>query len=276
MADLEYSIEARNILNVFHGVENIVYVEGENDIPFWEFLFEKFTNIKVKAEEVGGKDKLKSRINEIKNGSGSFFVATDSDFDWLNNEDTHPQIFETFGYSIENSIISDESLQQLISCVAGISIHKVDKKKCREWLSSLEEDVYPLILADAVNRNYDLGFTVIPNNCDCFLVSKKSSKLSAQKLSAHLEKININIAEEFRDKFVAKMQSRGIEWADVLRGHFIISAAFKFIKEYIEELKRVVSISREMLFGSLMLAFKASFNGNHRHYNYYQSIFTHK
>lgn len=37
MADLEYSIEARNILNVFYGVERVVYVEGEDDIAFGNF-----------------------------------------------------------------------------------------------------------------------------------------------------------------------------------------------------------------------------------------------
>jgi hypothetical protein len=273
MADLEYSIEARNILNVFYGVERVIFVEGEDDIPFWEFLFDKLGNVNVKAEDAGGKGKLKSRIDEIRNGNGSFFVAIDSDFDWLTNESSHPQIFSTFGYSIENTMISDESLQRLICRVAKVSRHQVDKEKCQDWLSSIEAEVHSLVLADVANRVQDSGINVVPDNCDRFLVSKKSSKLSAQKISTHLRDLDIDVPEQFQSDFIAKLESRGLRWTDVLRGHFLISAAFRFIKEYVAELKSAISISREMLFGSLMLAFEASFDQNHSHYNYYESIF---
>lgn len=272
MAELEYSIEARNILNAFYGVERIVYVEGEDDIAFWEFLFEKLANMSVKAEEAGGKDKLAARIEEIKNEGANFFVATDSDFDWLINADPHPQIVSTFGYSMENSIVSDETLQRLISRVAKVSKHQVNKQKCQEWLDSLESAVHSLVLADAFNRRQDDGLMVITDNCDRFLASKNSSKLSPQKISTHLEKLNINVEDEFRDEFVAEINTRGLKWVDVLRGHFLISAAFRFVKEYVAELKTAISISREMLFGGLMLAFEASFGENHNHYNYYRSM----
>lgn len=273
MADLEHSIEARNILNVFYGVERVVYVEGEDDISFWEFLFDKIAGINVKAEEVGGKGKLKSRIDEIKDGEGSFLVATDSDFDWLNNGDLHPQIYSTFGYSIENSMISEESLQRFICRVAKVSKHQVSKERCREWLSSVEDEVQSLVITDAANRHQDAGLTVVPDNCDRFLVSKKSSQLSTQKITTHVEKLNINIPLEFQEEYLARMNSRGLRWIDVLRGHFLISATFRFIKKYVAELRSAVSISREMLFGGLMLAFEASFDRNHSHYNYYQAIF---
>lgn len=273
MADLEYSIEARNILNVFYGVERVVYVEGEDDIAFWEFLFDKLANINVKAEEAGGKEKLKSRIDEIKNGAGSFFVATDSDFDWLKNEEPHPQIYSTFGYSIENSMISDESLQRLISRVAKVSRHQVNKEKCRAWLSSIDAEVQSLVLADAANRAQGRGLIVVSDNCDRFLVSRNSSQLSGQKIVTYLRNLDINVSEEFRSDFFARMESRGLCWKDVLRGHFLISAALRFVKEYVTELRSAVSISREMLFGGLMLAFEASFDRDHSHYNHYESIF---
>ena len=273
MAELEYSTEARNILNQFYGVENIVYVEGEDDIAFWEHLFEKLAGIRIKAEEAGGKDKLQVRIEEIREGSANYFVAMDSDFDWLLDVESHPQIFSTFGYSMENTIISDSSLQRLISRVAKVSKHQVDKEKCQEWLSNLEAEVHSLVLADAVNRQQNLSLTVISDNCDRFLVSKNSCNLSSKKITSHLGNLSISIEDEFRDEFEAKMDARGLNVVDVLRGHFLISAAFRFVKEYVAELKTVISISREMLFGSLMLAFEASFDANHRHYEYYRSIF---
>ena len=273
MADLEYSIEARNILNVFYGVEGVVFVEGEDDIAFWEFIFEKFGNINIKAEDAGGKEKLKSRIDEVKNGIGRFFVAIDSDFDWLKNEESHPQIYSTFGYSIENSMISDESLRRLICRIARVSRHQVNKEKCQEWLSDIETLAQSLVLADAANRDQDKGFAVVPDNCDRFLVSRNSCKLSEQKISTHLNNLGITVPEQFQADILAKMESRGLCWINVLRGHFLISAALRFIKGYVAELRSAVSISREMLFGSLMLAFEASFDQSHSHYNYYESLF---
>jgi hypothetical protein len=272
MSNLEYSIEARNVLNKFYGVERIVYVEGEDDIAFWEFMFEKLANMSIKAEEVGGKDKLASRITEIRNGNAKFFVAKDSDFDWTRKNEPHPQIISTFGYSMENSIISAETLQSIVGRVAKVSRHQVKIQKCQEWLASLEDEVQRLVLADAFNRYQNKDILVVPDNCDRFLTSSKSSKLSSQKISAHLEKSNISVDEEFRIGFVEGMDSLGLEWIDVLRGHFLISAAFRFVKEYVEELKTVVSISREMLFGALMLAFEANFGENHRHFSYYRSV----
>ncbi|BCV44151.1 DUF4435 domain-containing protein [Shewanella algae] len=272
MAELEYSIDARNILNQFYGVENIVYVEGEDDIAFWEYLFEKLSDIKIKAEEVGGKDKLQARIEEIKEGSASFLVAMDSDFDWLLEVESHPQIFSTFGYSMENTMISDSSLQRFISRVAKVSKHQVEKGKCQEWLSDIEVGVLSLVLADAVNRQEGLGLAVVSNNCDRFLVSKNSCNLSSQKITSHLETLGINVEDEFRGYFRERMDARGLSVIDVLRGHFLISAVFRFVKDYVTELKTAISISREMLFGGLMLAFEASFDENHQHYEYYRSI----
>jgi len=274
MAELDYSIEARNILNKFYGVENIVYVEGQDDIAFWEHLFDKLSGIKIKAEEAGGKDKLQARIEEIREGSANYFVAMDSDFDWLHDVESHTQIFSTFGYSMENTIISDSSLQRLISRVAKVSKHQVEKDKCQEWLSNLETEVHTLVLADAINRQQSLGLTVISDNCDRFLASKNSCKLSSKKITSHLGALSINIDDEFKDAFEGKMDARGLSVVDVLRGHFLISAAFRFVKDYLAELRTVISISREMLFGSLMLAFEASFDENHKHYEYYRSIFS--
>lgn len=53
MPSLDYSLEALNLLNAFHQVDKVVYVEGQDDVPFWEFLFKKFTNLNIYIEDVG-------------------------------------------------------------------------------------------------------------------------------------------------------------------------------------------------------------------------------
>ena len=273
MANLNYSIEAKNVLNKFHSVEKIVYVEGGDDIIFWEFLFKKFSGMAVKAEEVGGRVELQFIINEIKNDGGSFLVAIDSDFDWLYSNEQHPQIFSTFGYSIENSIISAETLQSLICRLARVSRHRVSKQKCQEWLSDINKKVQPIVMVDIANRHHSYQLKVLSDNCNRFLLSKKSSQLCCKKIAEHIMGLGVDVPAELREEIMAQMNLRGLIYVDILRGHFLISAALQFIKEYVAELSSAVSISREMLFGSLMLAFEVNFNENHKHYEYYQAMF---
>ncbi len=275
MTELVYSLEARNILNRFHSVDKIVYVEGEDDIRFWELLFEKLTEIKVRVEESGGKNNLRSRMEEIKNGTANFFVAIDSDFDVIMELDQHPQVLRTFGYSMENTIVSDAVLQRLICSVAKTSKHLVPIADCAHWLEELDSTIQPLVLADAANRIKCLGKAVIGDNCDRFLKSEKSSNLCSEKITSHLASLSIDIEKDIEDRIVEAMNKQGIQWLDLIRGHFLLTSAFRFVKECISKLGYSISISREMFFGGLMLAFDASFNQHHRHYEHYYTSLHH-
>ncbi len=272
MAELEYSVEARNVINRFYGVEKLVYVEGDDDVGFWECLFQKLTKLTVKAEETGGKERLQSRIQEIRRGEADYLVAIDRDFDWLRDEEPHPQILSTRGYSMENSVISDRALQHLISHVAKVPMRQVDIAKCGQWLAGIGASLNVLIIADAFNRNSGDGIAVVPDNCDRFLESNKSSKLAQQKITSYISKLGVNVSDEFKTEFINKMNDRGLMWEDVLRGHFLISAVLRFVKEYVGDLKGAISISREMLFSTLVMSFEAIFDNTHRHYDYYVEI----
>lgn len=45
MGELSYSNEANNLLNRFYGVEKILYVEGDDDIPFWEIILKSYPQL---------------------------------------------------------------------------------------------------------------------------------------------------------------------------------------------------------------------------------------
>ena|SRR5690554_115586 len=274
MAELNYSLEARNVLNKFHGVDNVVYVEGDDDVAFWEFLFEKFSEIKVKLEESGGKEALRSRIQEVVEGQGSFYVAVDSDFDVLLEDELHPRVLRTFGYSIENTIISDVVLQKVISRVAGVSKAQVPASDCAAWMEQVEQELRPLVMADAFNRLSESGVQVLTDNCDRFLVSRNSSDFCPRKINAHLDSLGLDFDLGVEEHITAELEARDMLWRDLLRGHFYFSAVFRFVKRYIALVRSAVSISKEMFFGSLMLAFESSFDSQHRHYEYYMLMFS--
>ena len=62
MSDIQYSTDALNVLSDFYGVDTLVYVEGDDDVIFWQAIFEKFASRSVRFESVGGDAALAKRI----------------------------------------------------------------------------------------------------------------------------------------------------------------------------------------------------------------------
>jgi len=120
MVEFDHSIDAKNVLNKFYRVEKIVYVEGDDDVAFWEYLFERFFSLSVEIEAVGGKVELK-RISElIHSNEAEYIVAMDSDYDDFSGFDYHPNILRTYGYSIENTMVSRESICKILKTIARL------------------------------------------------------------------------------------------------------------------------------------------------------------
>jgi len=270
MSDLTYSGEARNVLNLFHRVEKILYVEGDDDILFWELIFKKLSHISVRVEEVGGKEKIKKYIDEVISEQATYLIAMDSDFDKLTSRQYHTNIILTFGYSIENTIITDSVLDKLLRTVCKVQDCDMPENLSKEWLCELEKKVTPLILYAIINNEEKLGHAVIPDNSERFMKSSKSCQLCEQKINSYLDNLAIEISEEQQAKIYTALGLQRLGVLDVLLGHFLMSAALRLIKVKTEELKTSISISKEMLFSSLLLAFESLFDPTHPHYNYYK------
>lgn len=105
--------EYRDTENTFFLDKDITaYVEGLDDIVFWEDVFRKFApSLKIsfsaysrESNYESGKLKVLTEHN-IKEASPTLILCVDSDFDYLlKNEPvySHPYIFHTYAYSIEN------------------------------------------------------------------------------------------------------------------------------------------------------------------------------
>ena len=61
----EYSTEALNVLRYFHDSEIIIFVEGDDDILFWDVISNKAGLLGVKIESAGGKNELLKKIDKI-------------------------------------------------------------------------------------------------------------------------------------------------------------------------------------------------------------------
>ncbi|RLM02058.1 hypothetical protein BIY27_26050 [Gibbsiella quercinecans] len=85
MADLSYSNEAFNVLNLFYQKDYMVYVEGRDDVCFWEMIFNKTSNIKVEIQDVGVCEELIPYIEKIYNGEIEAIVACDMDLKYFDD-----------------------------------------------------------------------------------------------------------------------------------------------------------------------------------------------
>ncbi|MEZ0121384.1 MAG: DUF4435 domain-containing protein [Candidatus Reddybacter sp.] len=273
MGELDYSIDAKNIINKFHRVEKLVYVEGDDDIVFWEHLFEIFTEITVEVEAVGGKPELKKYAGSIFSGEGEFLVAMDSDYDDITGFDHHPNILKTYGYAIENTLVTKESVCKILKNICKLPNKEVPFDLCHEWLESLDKKIRPFVLFDLVSTLEQNGVCVLPRASDQFMTSKKSCEICPDAIKKYLDELPVSINDNRILEEEQSITDIGFSYIDILKGHFLFSAIMRFIKVQANSMKKGLSISSGMLYSNLISAFENIFNEDHPHFKYYEDSF---
>ncbi|BEE18489.1 hypothetical protein VAWG006_27420 [Aeromonas enteropelogenes] len=162
MNSLSYSMEAQNILNLFYNTNYVVYVEGKDDIPFWENLFCKFTTLMVEIQDVGSCNELNKYIDRIISGElSSVIVACDSDFTLFEQYKSHPKIIRTFGHSIENTLISEQTITKVIQSLGRIPNKNVPKEDILNWLNHIDSSTYKLTMLEIFNYVNKCGLSIL-------------------------------------------------------------------------------------------------------------------
>ena len=270
MAKLEYSLAAENVLSKFHGVDIMLYVEGEDDVPFWEFLFEKFSSIKVKVQQVGGREEIEKYVSKIKKEVLNAIVAMDSDYSLYCDFYDHKRIIRTYGYSIENTIISSETIRDVVRSVGRVAKKDISLDRFSEWESEFLLRVEELLIWDIHNFLKSLGKPVMGDSCARFLINKKSYKICPKKVEKYISEIGFQVSLEDRDLIKSRWCDHKRTSMDLIRGHFLFSAGLLFATNFIKEIRGAsVNLSYGSMFGALMLSFEKTFADSHPHYEHY-------
>lgn len=85
---IKHIFEGISVLNQFNETSVMLYVEGDDDIPFWKHLFKKYApKYFCEIEQTHGKEGLEQyKKEEIKNGTlHNVMVACDSDYSCISN-----------------------------------------------------------------------------------------------------------------------------------------------------------------------------------------------
>ncbi|WP_194575817.1 DUF4435 domain-containing protein, partial [Vibrio anguillarum] len=258
-----------------YGADVMVYVEGEDDVPFWEVIFNCLVEYRVEIQEVGGSKELAKYIDELELGKLQGIIACDSDFEILKGSLCNPNIIRTYGYAIENSLICPSTILKVIKSVGKIPTKNMPIKELEIWLNCFIQIMKKLVIYDVHNELNCIGISVVGDNCSRFFKSQKSHDMCEAKVNYFIENIGFSVCQSEIDHITNLIGGIPRDFSDFIRGHFLFSAVSKFISASIKQINSKVSISNDALFGSLLLAFENNFNADHKHYNYYANALRH-
>ncbi|MFA5584412.1 MAG: DUF4435 domain-containing protein [Bacteriovoracaceae bacterium] len=270
MDKFDYSTEARNVLNQFYNVDRLVYVEGDDDIPFWEIIFETLADFSVSFEAVGGKKELLKLANEIENRKADYLLAMDSDYDTVVGLETNPSIIRTYGYSIENTLICTEAICKSLKTLLRLSSKLAPEDTCKQWLEEVELKVRRLVACDILNHVKGTGLSVIPSSSESLMKSRNSSDLCDKKIESLISNLSNHLSETEISNELKNIEANNLNLLDLIKGHFLFSAALKFLKYQAKKLGKSTSISKDMFYLAMIAVFESIFNQNHRHFTYYR------
>lgn len=231
MNSLEYSNDALDAKGLFYNKSLTVYVEGPDDVLFWDYLF-KVAEVSAYIEDVGGEQEIKKYIESILNQDAGFIVACDNDHnDFLDDKIIHPKIVRTYGYSIENSMYNFEKIEEIIS---KLSRQRVDVKGIIEkWAEEFSNQVYELLKYDIANHKFKKGISVFGDSCMRFLTSNTSHKLSVEKISEYIESIKEHFSLEEINEVESLLNTSEKDFWFLIKGHFLTNATMNLIKSLV-------------------------------------------
>jgi hypothetical protein len=271
MTDFSYSTDAESIMNQFHGVDIMVYVEGQDDIPFWEFMFTKFTSISIEVQEVGSCSALKPYMQKIVSNQINAIVACDLDFTaFYKDFFEHQNIIKTFSYSIENSILNIDNIYKAIKVIGRLPSKVVKKEDVESWLQDFYLQLEQLIKMDIYNEVNSLGVSVVGDNSTRLMKSNISCELCSDKLKKYIAHITPQLTGYAHTSVDDLIGDTGLENRQFLRGHFLFSAVAKFVKSFITDKGNKISISNDALYSAFILSLESTFTENNNEFKYYK------
>lgn len=257
MSSLDYSPDAENVLSFFYRCDVVLYVEGDDDIPFWKVVFDELSDVSVEVLPMYGAPEVDKKIKEILNSDLKVLAARDSDFIRASGQNVQdPRILYTHGYSIENCLYNVESVFE-ISFVWCREM-RATQADCERWFDDVFQTVEQLVLYDYANHIYQRGVAVVPDNCTKFMVSAKSPDFDLQKLQAHVAKVAKLFSEEELSEAGKKIAESNVSTRNLIRGHFLESLVQKYVSKNAGASNAKKSVSFDALYASAVGCLKSS------------------
>lgn len=271
MDDFEYSDEALNVISSFYEADKVLYVEGDDDVLFWECMLEKFNIENVKVKSVDGVRELNKYVNKIESDRINSLVARDRDLSFFNEDVSKENVLYTYGHSIENSLIHERSVCKLIRTYGRLGRRVTFSEDFRGWLQGFSESIREIALYEIAKEYKGNGLLVLGDNCSRFMVSNNSPFLSDEKIRSYLQENNIpEQLDDVLDYVEPKIYEEEREVVDFVKGHFLFSACLRYVNNKIFSISGK-KINNDGFFTGLLIGFDRFFDNDHAHYDYYST-----
>ncbi|WP_028023359.1 DUF4435 domain-containing protein [Enterovibrio calviensis] len=268
MSAVEYSREAVNVLNRFHRCEQLIYVEGDDDILFWEVLFNYFELSNFKVISKDGSSELDKYTDRLISEDLNIIIARDSDYKSLTGKlANHERLITTYGYSIENTLFISEAVIEITKL--WIKDNELELSEFSGWIDDLTEKLRELIYLDVTNDCYELYLDVIGDNCSRYMATQSCANVDVNKVNNHHSRLQANFCENQIAHIVELIDESGKSLWEIIRGHFLQSAILKFISHHINRKGLSSKLSHDALYTNAIQELKITFNEEHRHFEHY-------
>ncbi|WP_445145252.1 DUF4435 domain-containing protein [Dyella sp. Tek66A03] len=269
MAQLEYSIDAVNVLSKFYRADALVYVEGDDDIPFWSAVFAGVESGRVTVESAGGSEEVEKLVLRIEREGAKLVVARDADYTlYSGTRSGSNRVVYSYGHSIENSLYTRAVIKRIAHLLHRKSAPKDEDVSA--WIDSLVQALRPVVVNDLASELDNLGVVALSDNCESFMVNRSSPLTSAAKIEARLARIERQISQESRDRAEQSLSRHGGYHELLLRGHVFASAVLRFVREHAGR-----NVSYETLYTTAMTMFEQELKAGHPHAGHYARVAKH-
>jgi hypothetical protein len=268
MADLFYSDEALNVKSAFYRAKSMVFVEGDDDVLFWHEVFSKVPEASVEVESAGGSDQIDQYINKIISGELQAIAARDSDFlPHMTGIVNDPRILYSFGYAIENSLYTVESITALTR--QWCKNPRISAQDCTDWLADVAATLKPLIHLDLANRISNTGAGTVTDNCTRLMKSQTSCVPCKNKVTTQVTHATAMVPAHAQTRAQNTLGNRPEDLVRWLRGHFLASAVLKYVLSKAKALGKRIDLSTDSLYAAAVGHFGRVLGVSHPHQDHY-------
>ena len=231
---LLYSTNALNVKSLFFNKQVCIYVEGKEDILFWDKIFSSINSQNTHIEDTNGIEGLKDYMNKIIEEDAQIIVACDNDHTPFLKEHKYisPRIVKTYGYSIENTMY----------CINNINVATKRYSKTRKdfksdivnWYQMFCEQCSVLLYYDIANHRFTKRTKVFGDKCNRFLSSKDASLPSREKIIKYIDLIKDEFSADEIDECAKLVKKDKRELRFLVKGHFLTNGVLNIIKQLVK------------------------------------------
>ena len=246
---LVYTKSGLRVKAAFYNKKAMVYIEGEDDIIFWEQFFDPKV---YKVQDVGGCKNFERYYNLINDGLKTFIIAEDSDYKGFIYCGTSPLIIRTYCHSVENMMYCPKNLNYMIqrhcrsSKVSGL-------RYINTFYKDFTQKCHKLLVLDVANYIFGKGIKVLGDTCYRFLDQQNLPFIDQNAVDTYYYSIVANFTADELAEAENRIAQDPREERLMIKGHFMTEAIRLLVDGFIRQKStKNPRISGDVLYASLV------------------------